>query len=127
MEKDEPKGKKKRDKVIAAALAILAGVTNALFGGGGGMLIVPALTRFSGVEEKRAHATSVAVMLPLSFLAAVILTIRGVWDLRIGLSVGAGAIVGGVVGAIALKKVPKEWLSLFFYGAMIYAGVKFLR
>ena len=118
---------RKRNKAIAGILAVTAGAVNALFGGGGGMLVVPALSRFLGSEERKAHATTIAVMLPLSFLSALVFTIRGTWDLSIGLSVGSGALVGGIVGAFLLKKMPKEILSVLFYGVMIYAGIKFLK
>ena len=91
------------------------------------MLVAPALRYGLGIEEKRAHASAIAVMLPLSTVSAAIYTMRGVWDVRLGLLVGCGAVLGGAMGALLLKKVPKTALSLLFYGVMIYAGVKFLK
>ena len=43
----------------------LAGAANGFFGGGGGMVLVPLLTRLCGLEQRRAFATSVAIILPL--------------------------------------------------------------
>ena len=43
----------------------LAGMANGFFGGGGGMLLVPLLGRWCGLEQRKAFATSVAVILPL--------------------------------------------------------------
>ena len=42
----------------------LAGLTNGLFGGGGGSVLVPLLTRYCGLSQRKAFATSVAVILP---------------------------------------------------------------
>lgn len=91
------------------------------------MLVVPAMRYGLEVEERKAHASSVAVMLPLSVISAVAYTVRGAFDWTLGLAVGVGATVGGSIGAFALKKIPKTLLSVLFYGVMIYAGVRFLR
>jgi len=48
--------------VLAGAAA---GLTNGFFGGGGGSVLVPMLTRVCGLDQRRAFATSVAVILPL--------------------------------------------------------------
>ena len=42
-----------------------AGLTNGFFGGGGGSVLVPMLTRVCGLDQRRAFTTSVAVILPL--------------------------------------------------------------
>ena len=97
-----------------------------MFGGGGGMLIVPALSWFLKAEEKRSHAGAIAVILPLSVLSVVLMSTRGVSNYSLAVKVGIGAIFGGAIGAIVLKKIPKTVLSLLFYGVMIYAGIRFL-
>ena len=43
----------------------LAGAANGFFGGGGGSVLVPLLTGRCGMDQRRAFATSVAVILPL--------------------------------------------------------------
>ena len=118
--------KKVAKKAATVLLGVLAGAANILFGGGGGMLSVPALQYGAEVDEKRAHASAIEVMLPLSVASAVAYTVRGVWDVTLGLTVSAGAVVGGAVGALLLKKVPKGGLSLIFYAVMVYAGIRFL-
>ena len=114
-------------KGFAGLFAALSGAVNSLFGGGGGMLVVPALRYGLDVEERKAHASAIAVMLPLSLFSAVAFTLRGAYDVKLGLWVGCGALIGGALGAIALKKLPKEVLSVLFYGVMIYAGIRFLK
>lgn len=111
---------------VAAVFAVLIGAINVLFGGGGGMLAVPTLRYCFGLDEKKAHASAVAVMFPLSCFSAIALTSRGVSDATLALTVGCGAVLGGAVGGILLNKVPRRIISLLFYVVMIYAGIRFL-
>ena len=53
-------------KAKYAVSGALAGAVNGLFGGGGGMVLVPLLSGWCGMEGKRSFATCVAVILPLS-------------------------------------------------------------
>ena len=63
--------------VLAGAAA---GLTNGFFGGGGGSVLVPMLTRVCGLDQRRAFATSVAVILPLCVLSSVALWAAGPED-----------------------------------------------
>ena len=47
-----------------------AGLVNGLFGGGGGMVLVPLLNGWCGLAGKQAFATCVAAILPLSAVSA---------------------------------------------------------
>lgn len=62
-----------------------AGLTNGFFGGGGGSVLVPMLTRVCGLDQRRAFATSVAVILPLCALSAAVYLLRGGLDLSAAL------------------------------------------
>ena len=117
---------KRVGRIVAAILGVIAGFVNAIFGGGGGMLVVPAMQYCLGVEERKAHASAIAVILPLSIVSAIVFAMRGTYDLTTGIAVSCGATVGGVIGALLLRKVPKAVLSILFYGVMIYVGVRYL-
>ena len=65
--------KKKRLQNFYAVLGGLAvGFANGFFGAGGGMLAVPVLTFIMGLEEKKAHATALLIILPLSIISSII-------------------------------------------------------
>ena len=53
----------------------VTGLLNGLFGSGGGMVAVP-LLEHGGLEPARAHATSIAVILPLTALSAELSVFR---------------------------------------------------
>lgn len=60
------------DHMKYALSGAAAGAVNGLFGGGGGMVLAPALTGWCHMEQKRALATCVAAILPLCLLSAAI-------------------------------------------------------
>ena len=103
-----------------ALVGAAAGFLNGLFGAGGGTVVVP-LLEHSGLEAKKAHATSIAVILPLSLVSAL-LYLRGIaapWgEAAALLPLG---IVGAVVGAKLLLRVDNRLLRKIF-GVLILAS-----
>ncbi|MGH2711342.1 MAG: TSUP family transporter, partial [Actinomycetota bacterium] len=57
--------------LTAAGIGAAAGLLSGLFGVGGGIVLVPGLVLFGRMEQRRAHATSLAAIVPIA-LAAVI-------------------------------------------------------
>lgn len=107
--------------LIAGALA---GVLNGLFGAGGGLVLVPLLGGWAGLEEKRAFATSVAIILPLSVVSYVLFCIKGgnVW--LDALPYLLGGMAGGLVSAKLFQNVSALWLHRLFGALVLYGGVK---
>ena len=112
--------------VATVMAALLTGVANGAFGGGGGMLAVPAFTVLQGMEEKKAHATAVAAILPLSAVSAAVYILNGNFDPSFGYYVVGGVIAGGVIGSFLLKKISSTLLEFVFYGIMLAAGIRML-
>lgn len=107
-----------------ALAGALAGAVNGFFGGGGGMLLVPMLKGPCGLEEKKAFATSVAVILPLCVLSAGVYLLRGGLDLLAALPYLVGGAVGGWAGGHTFHKVPSAWLRRGFALLLLYGGVR---
>ena len=51
---------------------VAAGLSNGIFGGGGGIPLLVLLTKWAGVEEKKAFATCVAVIFPMCAVSAAL-------------------------------------------------------
>ncbi len=115
-----------KDKAYFIATGVLTGIVNGLFGGGGGMIVVPLMTFLLKMKTKVAHATALAVILPVSVISGIIYLIKGNFDLSVGLPSGIGVVIGGIVGAWALKKLSVKWVKIIFCGCMVFAGVKLL-
>ncbi len=103
-----------------------AGLVNGFFGGGGGMVLVPLLTGKCGLDQRRAFATSIAIILPLCALSSVIYLLRGSLDLMAALPYLAGGLAGGFVGGKVFQKLNMDWLRRLFALLILYGGVKSL-
>ncbi len=102
----------------------LAGAANGFFGGGGGSVLVPLLTGCCGLDQRRAFATSVAVILPLCVLSAGIYLFRGGLDIMAALPYLVGGTVGGWAGGKWFKGMKMTWLKRAFGLLLIYGGVR---
>ena len=104
----------------------LAGIANGFFGGGGGMILVPLLTRWCGLDQRRAFATSIAIILPLCALSSAIYFLRGGLDLTAALPYLAGGLAGGFLGGRLFQKLNMDWLRRAFALLILYGGFKSL-
>ena len=113
-------------KALLIITGVVTGICSGLFGGGGGMIVVPMLAILLSLEEKKAHATAIAVILPLTMVSSVVYILSGNFDFSIGLPVGIAFILGGGLGSFLLKKIPNKVLGIIFALVMIAGGVKLL-
>ena len=88
-----------RTKYIAAGAA--AGLINGFFGAGGGIVLVPLLLSWIKLDEKKAFATSVWIIFPISALSAVLY----LWHGRVDLLSAVPYLLGGFVGEIGRAHV----------------------
>ena len=118
--------KKSGSKFRSAVAGGAAGLANGFFGGGGGMLLVPLFTRWCGLDQRQAFATSIAVILPLCVLSSAIYWFRGGLDFLLALPYLVGGLIGGFLGGRMFKKLNMVWLRRAFALLILYGGVKAL-
>lgn len=97
------------------ALGLIVGTVAALFGVGGGILMVPiGITIFQRTPQV-AVGTSLAAIVLISLASAAKHFSLGNVDLRLAISLAGGAIVGGVfIGAPLAHALPGETLKRAF-------------
>ena len=103
-----------------------AGLANGLFGGGGGMVFLPILSRWGGLEQRKLYATCVGVIFPVCLVSAAVYLFRGGVSLGAALPYLAGGLIGGYLGGKLYGKVPTKALKWLFAAFLFYAGVKYL-
>jgi hypothetical protein len=108
--------------LTAAGIGAAAGVLSGLFGVGGGVVIVPGLVLFGAMEQRRAHATSLAAIVPIALAGVIGYALDNAVDWAAAGLLTAGAITGTVVGTRFLRRIPQRALRLFFSGFLLLSA-----
>lgn len=103
----------------------VCGFLNGLFGSGGGTVAVPAFEK-SGTEPKEAHASSVALIFVLSIITAVVYLLNGKLDFGAALDYIPYGIIGAILGALLLGKIPDKYIRIIFGILIIASAVRML-
>ena len=107
-------------------IGILAGIINGLFGSGSGMIILPALA--SSIDEIKARGTTLMSVLFLSIISSIFyiknlsiqIELKTIWY------VIAGGVIGGMLGAKLIQKIPIKYLQILLAIFMIGTGIRML-
>lgn len=107
-------------------IGLVSGFFGALFGVGGGIVIVPMLVLLCAFNQRRASATSLAAILVSSVAGAVTYAFHG--DVKPGAAaaIGLPAVLGVLVGIAVQQRVPVQKLSYGFALLLAAVGVRLL-
>ena len=103
-----------------------AGLANGCFGGGGGTVFLPILSRWGGLSQRKLYATCVGVIFPVCLVSAGVYLVRGGVPLSQAAPYLAGGLVGGFLGGKLYGRVSTKLLKWLFAAFLFYAGVKYL-
>ncbi len=113
-------------KLKSAVAGLCAGALNGFFGAGGGMVLVPLLTRWVRLDERAAFSTSVFVILPLCVVSVTVYLLRAPFDLLTALPYLLGGVAGGFIGGRVFKSIPSTLLHRVFGLLLLYGGIRSL-
>lgn len=108
-------------------IGVFAGILGAALGVGGGIVIVPALVVLLAVPQHAAQGTSLAVIVPTAIVATLVHARAGRVDLRLALGLGAGGVIGGVVGAFTALSLDALVLRRLFALFLVLIALRMLR
>lgn len=118
-------GDRVKKGIASSLVGLAAGVLNGLLGAGGGTVIVPMLEK-CGLEPKKAHATSIAVIVPLCAMSAILYLRQGSYSAHDLLLYVPAGLVGAYVASLVLPKIPALLLRRLFGAFMLYAAYRLL-
>ena len=112
---------------ISLMVGLVAGVFSGLFGIGGGVVIVPAMTLILGFDQKTATGISLgALLLPVGLPGAIRYYQAGQLDIAAAAPIAFGLLIGALFGArIALGLEPqtiRRWYGVFLF----IVGIRFV-
>lgn len=116
----------KKETIRFGVIGFLSGILNGIFGAGGGLLVVPML-QSQGIPPKQAHASSIAIIFPLSLISAILYAISGVaMDFtKLWILIPLG-ILGAIAGSFLLTRLKNQWLKRLFGIVMIVSAIRIL-
>ena len=106
-------------------IGLLAGFFSALFGVGGGIVIVPLLL-LVGWEMRSATATSLAAIGITATAGVIVYVVHGQVEPAYAALVGVPAAFGALGGATLQQRVPVRTLSFLFAGLLVAIAVRML-
>jgi uncharacterized membrane protein YfcA len=116
----------RRDAGQLSIIGLAAGVFSAMFGVGGGTVMVPLLVLWRGFNEKKATGTSLLAIVIIATYAVISYTIFGHVDFVKGLLIGVPAVAGVLFGTWIQQKITDRVLSGMFAVLMIVIVVLYL-
>lgn len=107
-------------------IGLFAGLICGFFSTGGGMILVPAFMYVLKKEPLVSRATSICCILPMVLVSSFFYYKNNYIDWNITLLCAGGGIIGGIIGANLLKKIPDRILKIVFTCFLIYASIKLI-
>lgn len=107
-------------------IGLLGGLINGFFGTGGGLLILPALTKIQKIDEYKARGTTLSIILVSTLITTMIYANQNYFDISLSLKVALGGAIGGIIGAKIMNKIPQLVLSIIFDIFLTYAAIKMI-
>src|SRR2546426_9669057 len=103
-------------------MSILAGLVGAVFGLGGGILIIPFLTLVEGVPVPYAVGASIVSVVATSSASAATYVQDRLTNLRLGMFLEDGTVLGAITGAFVAAFLAPGFLLVLFGILLIYAS-----
>ena len=116
----------KKEFLYKILIGFFSGIVSGLFASGGGMILVPSFIYLLKMKDVEARATSVLCILPMVVTSGIFYYINNYMDWNIGLLCAIGGIIGGVVGAKLLNKLPTRYLKIAFTLFLIYVSCRMI-
>lgn len=108
------------------ASGVAMGLLSALFGIGGGIILIPILVTLFGFPQQLAAGTSIAVMGPIALVGAIRQSRTGPTDWRMGVRFGIGAIPGAIAGAALALALSGSAVRAAFAIVLTLVGLRML-
>lgn len=116
----------KRSPFLFILIGLLGGLLSGAFGVGGGIMMVPLLIGLGKVHPKAASGMSLAAIVPSSIVGSIRYGVDDHVHFIAALILGAGGIIGAMIGTRLLRKIKVQPLRWAFILILILVAVQLL-
>ena len=113
-------------KIKNAIIGLIAGIICGLFASGGGLILFPAFIYVLKMKDKIARGTAVFCILPMVITSSIFYYKENYINWKIGSACAIGGIIGGIIGAKLLKRIPTKHVKIIFTIFLLYVSLKML-
>lgn len=114
----------RRRLVPIIVVGVLAGFLAGLFGIGGGILVVPGLVFVLGMNQRLAHGTSLAAVLPISVASLATYAVNDNVDWTVAVLLSLGSAIGVLAGTAYLHIAKTRTLTVLFAMILIASAIR---
>jgi uncharacterized membrane protein YfcA len=107
-------------------IGALTGLLSGLLGIGGAAILVPGMVDVLGMSQHRATGTSLFVIIPTAFFAAIVYALSGQMDWPLVVLFSVTAVLGATLGARATGKISAANLRRLFGVFLLFVAVRML-
>ncbi|WP_157496906.1 sulfite exporter TauE/SafE family protein [Leifsonia sp. Leaf264] len=104
----------------------VGGLLSGSFGGGGGILMVPLLVTFVGMDQRRASATSLVAIIPAAIVGSLTYVAHGSVDAFAAIFLIIGGVIGSAFGSQVMRRTPIGVLRWLFIALLLVVAVRML-
>lgn len=112
--------------IRAAIAGLCAGAVTGLFGGGGGMLLIPLLTMLTDLDENALFPSSISIILPICAVTLAVTALRQPMDWLGAVPYLIGSALGGFFAGKWGQKIPVKWLHRGLGILILWGGFRYL-
>ncbi|HOJ61309.1 MAG TPA: sulfite exporter TauE/SafE family protein [bacterium] len=114
--------------LVYLLLGLLSGIFSAMFGVGGGIIMVPVLTILASLPQKEAQGISLCVMVPVALMGSIRYYMNPEIhiDFHIVLIMSVTVIIGANIGATVVGMVSNRTLQFGFAILLFLMGIRMM-
>jgi uncharacterized membrane protein YfcA len=105
-------------------IGVFAGLFSALFGVGGGLVMVPLLVAVCSYSPRPATGTSLVAIFVIALAGSISYGVRGYVDLGGAALVGLPGVAGALLGTALQQRISVQALSLGFAALLFGVGLR---
>lgn len=105
---------------------LVAGAVNGLLGAGGGMILVPFLSRFTDLQESELFPSSLSIIFPICVTSLLWSAAMGNVEFAMSLPYLIGSAIGGIAAGIWGKHIPAKILHRGLGILILWGGIRYL-
>ncbi len=115
------------NELLAVLICVAGGCAGGLVGVGGGVLFVPALTVFIGLNQVEAESTSLLMIVLVAFVGTIRQRGYGNVDMRAAAIIAVLSPLGVFVGVYLSNELPERALELSFAALALVIAAQLVR